>query len=191
MKRVIDHVQTIIEWTVGLLLALMVVLVFANAAGRYVLNAGIAASEELARLAFVWLIFLGAVLAVRDRTHVGVDMMLRMLPRGVQRLCLAVCNLLILYVLWLFAQGSWQQVLVGLNSELPVTGISLAAFAAAGLVASVAMALLFLTDLARLALGRMADEELVQVKESAGEEIIEQERQLGLKAEPASAGKLP
>jgi TRAP-type C4-dicarboxylate transport system permease small subunit len=191
MKSVIDHVQTVIEWTIGLLLAAMVLLVFGNAAGRYILNAGVAASEELARLGFVWLIFLGAVLAVRERTHVGVDMMVKQLPRSLQRLCLAGCNLLILYALWLFAQGSWQQVLVGLNSELPVTGISLAAFAAAGLVAAVAMALLFLTDLVRLALGRMSDEELIQVKESADEEIVAQERQLGLKAEPASAGKVP
>lgn len=191
MKRLIDRFQTLIEWTIGLLLALMVVLVFGNAAGRYLLNAGIAASEELARLAFVWLIFLGAVLAVRERTHVGVDMMVRMLPRGAQRLCLALCNLLILYALWLFAEGSWQQVLVGLNSELPVTGISLAAFAAAGLVCSAAMALLFLTDLVRLALGRMTDDELVQVKESAGEEIAEAGRPLGLAAEPANAGKTP
>ncbi|MDF2995888.1 MAG: tripartite ATP-independent periplasmic transporter, DctQ component family protein [Xanthobacteraceae bacterium] len=191
MKSVIDHVQAVIEWTIGLLLAAMVLLVFGNAAGRYILNAGVAASEELARLGFVWLIFLGAVLAVRERTHVGVDMMVKLLPRGVQRLCLAGCNLLILYALWLFAKGSWQQVLVGLNSELPVTGISLAAFAAAGLFASVAMALLFLTDLVRLVLGRMSDEELIQVKESADEEIVEQERQLTLKAEPASAGKVP
>lgn len=189
MNRAIDHAQTVIEWIIGLLLAAMVVLVFGNAAGRYILNAGVAASEELARLAFVWLIFLGAVLAVRDRTHVGVDMMVRMLPRSLQRLCLVICNLLILYALWLFAEGSWQQVLVGLNSELPVTGISLAAFAAAGLAAAIGMALLFLADLARLALGRMSDEELVQVKESADEEVIEQERRLALSAEPAKAGK--
>jgi TRAP-type C4-dicarboxylate transport system permease small subunit len=191
MKRVIDHIQTVIEWAIGLLLALMVVLVFSNAAGRYLLNAGIAASEELARLAFVWLIFLGAILAVRERTHVGVDMMVKLLPRGAQRLCLAGCNLLILYALWLFAEGSWQQVLVGLNSELPVTGISLAVFAAAGLASSVAMAVLFLTDLARLALGRMADDELVQVKETADEEMVDYERPLSLNAEPANAGKAP
>ncbi len=81
--------------------------------------------------------------------------------------------------------------LVGLNSELPVTGISLAVFAAAGLASSVAMAVLFLTDLVRLALGRMADEELVQVKETADEEMVDYERPLSLNAEPANAGKAP
>lgn len=191
MNRVIDRIETLIEWTIGLLLAAMVVLVFGNAAGRYILNAGVAASEELARLGFVWLIFLGAVLAVRERTHVGVDMMVRRLPRGLRRLCLLLCNLLILYALWLFAEGSWQQVVVGLKSQLPVTGISLATFAAAGLVSSVAMALLFLIDLVRLALGRLTDEELVQVKELVDEEMLENERRTGLRAEAVNAGKAP
>lgn len=191
MRRVIDHAQTLVEWTIGLLLAVMVVLVFANAAGRYLLNAGIAASEEVARLAFVWLIFLGAILAVRERAHVGVDMMVRLLPRAGRRMCLLFCNLLILYALWLFAEGSWQQILVGLNSEMPVTGISLAAFAAAGFVSALAMALLFLIDLVRLALGRMSDEELVQVKEAADEEILEYERPSALRPEAANAGKAP
>ena len=176
MIGVLDRVQKVIEWTIGLLLAAMVLLVFGNAAGRYLLNSGIAASEELARLGFVWLIFLGAVLAVRERTHVGVDMMVKALPRTAQRACLLFCNLLILYALWLFAEGSWQQVVVGLNSEMPVTGISLATFAAAGLVSSVAMGVLFLADLVRLLLGRLSDEDLVQVRESADEEMVAYER---------------
>lgn len=174
MNRSLGYVQTFIEWTIGALLAVMVVLVFANAAGRYLLNTGLAASEEIARLAFVWMIFLGAILAVRERSHVGVDMLVKRLPRWGQRLCLLVTNLAILYGLWLFAEGSWQQVIVGLNSRLPVTDISLAAFAAAGLVSAIAMGLLIAGDLVRLVTGRLGEDELVQVRESAdGEEIRE------------------
>lgn len=172
MTALFNRVQTLIEWIIGALLVVMVVLVFANAAGRYLLGIGVASSEEIARLAFVWLIFLGAILAVRERTHVGVDMLVLRLPRALRKLCLAVCNLLILYALWLFAVGSWQQVIVGLNSTMPVTNISLATFAAAGLVASVAMAALFLVDLVRLFTGRMTDAELVQVRETADAEEI-------------------
>ncbi|GAB4064478.1 TRAP transporter small permease [Ancylobacter sonchi] len=190
MNALFNRIQTLVEWVIGALLVLMVVLVFTNAAGRYLFGTGVASSEEIARLAFVWLIFLGAVLAVRERTHVGVDMLVQRLPRGLQKLCLVVCNLLILYALWLFAQGSWQQVIVGFNSRMPVTNISLASFAAAGLVTSVAMAALFVVDLVRLFMGRMSDAELVQVRETAdAEEIREFEREFAPASNPPHSGK--
>ena len=40
-------------------LAVMVLLLFGNVALRYLFNSGINVSDELSRLAFVWMIFLG------------------------------------------------------------------------------------------------------------------------------------
>ncbi|WP_029350282.1 TRAP transporter small permease [Bosea sp. 117] len=192
MTTLLNRIQTLIEWLIGLLLALMVVLVFANAAGRYLLGAGVAASEEIARLAFVWIIFLGGILAVRERSHVGVDMLVKRLPVAGRKLCFAVTNLLILYALWLFAEGSWQQVIVGFNSRLPVTDISLAAFAAAGLVSSVAMGALVVIDLIRLFTGRVGEGELVQVREETdGAELEEYEREFAGAPHAARPGKTP
>jgi TRAP-type C4-dicarboxylate transport system permease small subunit len=156
----------------ALLLAIMVVLVFANAAGRYLLATGFPEGEEIARLCFVWLIFLGAVLAVRERAHVGVDMLVQRLGSTARKIALTAVNLLILYALWLFAEGSWQQTLIGLQSRTAVTGIPQAAYAAAGLVCALAMAALYIIDLARIATGRIQDEELIQVREVAGQEEI-------------------
>ena len=45
-------------------LAVMVVLVFTNVVLRYALNSGIAVSEELSRWLFVWLTFLGGIVAL-------------------------------------------------------------------------------------------------------------------------------
>lgn len=44
---------------------------------RYAFNSGIAISEELSRLLFVWLIFPGAVLASAQRIHIGFDTLQR------------------------------------------------------------------------------------------------------------------
>lgn len=173
MKAALDGIQKMVEWVIGLLLAAMVVMVFGNAAGRYLFNSGLAASEELSRLAFVWLVFLGAVVGVRERAHVGVDMLLLRMPRRGKLVCLVVCNLLILYALWLLAQGSWLQTIVGLNSHLPVTGVPLAAFALAGLVAAVLMGLLYAGDLLRALTGRLDDDELIQVREVAEDEDVQ------------------
>jgi TRAP-type transport system small permease protein len=173
MKSTADLIQKIVEWIMAATLALMVVLVFGNAAGRYLLNSGFAASEELSRLAFVWLVFLGAAVAVRERTHVGVDMLVVRLPKAGKRICLIITSALILYGLWLFIEGGWQQTVIGFHSVSPVTGVPLAAFAAAGLVAAFAMALLYALDILRALTGRLSEEEMVQVRESADQEDAE------------------
>ena len=55
------------------MLALMVVLVFGNVVLRYGFNSGIAVSEEVSRYLFIWLTFIGAVIAVHEHAHLGVD----------------------------------------------------------------------------------------------------------------------
>jgi TRAP-type transport system small permease protein len=166
MSRFGDRLQRWAEWAMAAALAVMVVMVFVNAAGRYLLGQGLAVSEELSRLAFVWLIMIGAVVAVRERAHIGMDfVVLRLKPRA-QRVCLTLSNLLILYALWLFATGGWKQTQIGLGSVLPVTGIPTAAFALAGLFAAIAMALFYAVQTWRALTGRLPDSELVQIRES-------------------------
>ena len=50
-------------------LALMVILVFANVVLRYAFNSGLSISEELSRWLFVWMTFLGAVIAMHERAQ--------------------------------------------------------------------------------------------------------------------------
>jgi TRAP-type transport system small permease protein len=167
MSRLGDRLQRWAEWVMAAALAVMVVMVFVNAAGRYILGQGLAVSEELSRLAFVWLIMIGAVIAVRERAHIGMDfVVVRLKPRA-QRACLILSNLLILYALWLFATGGWKQTQIGLGSVLPVTGVPTAAFALAGLFAAVAMAVLYTAQTWRALTGHLPDSELVQIRENA------------------------
>ena len=57
----------------------MVILVFGNVVLRYGFNSGIAISEELSRWLLVWLTFLGAIVALREHAHLGVDTLVRAL----------------------------------------------------------------------------------------------------------------
>lgn len=167
MSRFGDRLQRWAERVMAIALAVMVVMVFVNAAGRYFLGQGLAVSEEMSRLAFVWLIMIGAVVAVRERAHIGMDfVVLRLKPRA-QRVCLIVSNILILYALSLFATGGWKQTQIGLGSVLPVTGVPTAAFALAGLFAALTMAALYLVQTWRALTGSLPDAELVQIRETA------------------------
>src|SRR5438552_17335021 len=102
----------------------MVVLVFTNVVLRYLFNSGIATSEELSRWLLVWLTFLGAVVAMREHAHLGVDSLVRMLPAYGKRICFIVSYVLMLFADWLLLSGSWRQTIINLDDRAPATGLS-------------------------------------------------------------------
>ena len=63
----------VLEVVIAVCLLAMVVLVFGNVVLRYAFNSGIAVSEELSRWFFVWLTFLGAIVALREHAHLGTE----------------------------------------------------------------------------------------------------------------------
>jgi TRAP-type C4-dicarboxylate transport system permease small subunit len=140
----------------ALLLAAMCVMVFGNVVLRYLFNQGLTASDELSRLFFVWLTFVGAAVAIRERGHIGVDMLVRrLLPRGA-RLCLVLAHGLMLWVVWLMLQGSWKQAMINLNVASPTLGFSMSLFYFAGVFFAATGAVLIAVDTVNLALGRTA-----------------------------------
>src|SRR5918994_5521779 len=80
MSRVVDGYFVLLKALIALFLAIMVVLVFGNVVLRYAFNSGITVSEEVSRWLFVWLTFLGAVVAMREHGHLGVDSLVKRLP---------------------------------------------------------------------------------------------------------------
>lgn len=90
MGRWIDLYCRVLKVVVALCLAAMVVLVFTNVVLRYVFNSGIATSEELSRWLLVWLTFLGAIVALRQHAHLGVDTLVKALPPRGKLLCFVV-----------------------------------------------------------------------------------------------------
>lgn len=179
MSRVVDAYFGLLKAALALCLAVMVVLVFGNVALRYLLNTGITVSEEVSRLLFVWLTFLGAAIALREHAHLGVDMLVQRLPPAGKKLCLTASLLLMLYTTWLLLEGSWQQSVINLDVTAPATGLPMAAWYGAGVVFSATAAVILLHDLYRVLTGKMAEDELVMVRESEElEEVEELDREL-------------
>ncbi len=144
------------EGIVVFCMATMVTLVFLNVVLRYGFNSGIALSDEGARYLFVWLTFIGAVIALRDNTHLGIDLLFRRLPAFGQRCCAVLAELLMLFCCGLFLVGSVKQTLINMDNLSPVAEIPLGWMYAAGVVCSLAMAAIILSRLYQL-LFRQAD----------------------------------
>ena len=166
MARLLDLYCAALKVTVALCLAVMVVLVFGNVVLRYVFNSGIATSEELSRWLLVWLTFLGAIVALRQHAHLGVDTLIRMLPPRGRLVCFVVSYALMLYADWLLTLGSWKQAVLTFGDSAPASGISVGLFFySSGLVFGVSAAVILLLDLFRVLSGRATEEDLISVKE--------------------------
>lgn len=171
----------------GLCLAIMVVLVFGNVVLRYTVNSGITVSEELSRWLFVWLTFMGAVVALREHGHLGTDVLVSRLPAAGKRVCLVLAQVAMLYVSWLLLKGSWAQMVINADTEAPVTGASVGIFYASGVLMGGSAIAILLRDLLRTLFVPLSENELVMVQES--EELAAlQHRTEDTSATPPSAG---
>ena len=162
MNRAIEGFCRLIEILIAGFLAVMVVMVFGNVVLRYAFNSGIVVSEELSRWLFLWVTFLGAIVALKEGAHLGSDFLVSRLPVLGKKICLVVGHLLMLYTTWLLFSGSLAQARINLNVEAPVTGASMAFVYGTGVVFALFAMLLLLRDLWRIVTGRLAEEELVK-----------------------------
>lgn len=133
-----------------LCLAIMVVMVFGNVVLRYVFNSGIAISEELSRWLFLWVIFLGATVAVHERAHMSTDMLARRLSPAAQKVIQLLTYGLMLFVTWLMFSGSVTQTLINWDVEAPVTGLSSAWAYGCGVVFAFSTGLMLIRDIWRV-----------------------------------------
>ena len=164
--RVIAALVRRLEGIIGSMLAMMVVLVFGNVVLRYGFNSGIAVSEEVSRYLFIWLTFVGAVIALHEHAHLGVDSLINALPRKGKLFCVVVSDLLMLAAVVILFHGSWTQTVINMRTRSPVSEVPLALIYVAGLFASLMMGVLLLMHLYRVLFVGAADKDLVLSVES-------------------------
>ena len=120
----VPRLQRLAQFAMGACLGVMAVAVFVNVVLRYGFGSGVAASEELSRLLFVWMVFIGATAAYPVGEHMAFTSLIGLLRGhpGALRLATAVIRLLVVVAAFLLAHGAWQQVAVGLDSHSVVLG---------------------------------------------------------------------
>ena len=182
MNPLINGTARALEILLVLLMAGMVLLVFGNVVLRYGFNSGITISEELSRWFFVWMTFMGAAIGLKERAHLGTDMLISRLGPGGKRACLVIAQVLMLWVTVLILKGSWVQTGINLDVEAPVSGLSMAWLNGVGVVFALLTVPMLLIDLWRTASGKLSEAELVMVRES--EDLPHAEAQ-----QPAGAAK--
>lgn len=166
LQTLIDRCCRLLDTLMALCLALMVLLVFGNVFLRYAFNSGITLSEELSRWLFVWMIFMGAVVALRQHGHLGTDMLVGRLGARGKKVCFVLAHGLMLWVCYLLFVGASAQARINWESTSAVMEVSMSWLYFPGMLFAVLGGLIILSELLRLLTGGLQDEDLVTIQES-------------------------
>lgn len=135
------------DWLMAALLAFMVVVVFSSVVLRYAFGTGWTGAEELSRLAFVWLVFVGVASSMRRGELMAFSMIRDRFPALFRRLVDSISWLMVAVASGLAAVGGWNQMQFGWNINSPVVGYPLAVAMLPVMASMVALTVLALVQL--------------------------------------------
>ena len=166
MSRIFDFTCKTIEYMIAACMAGMVVLVFGNVMLRYGFNSGITLSEELSRWLFVWMTFLGAIVALRKHEHLGTDMLIgRLGPKG-KKICMGISQLLMMFICVLLFKGAYEQAVINWTSTSAVMEASLSWVYFPGIIFAVLGGLMIAMDFLQLLSSQTQESSLTMFQES-------------------------
>jgi TRAP-type C4-dicarboxylate transport system permease small subunit len=168
MNKFLDLLFKVIEVMIAVFLALMIVLVFLNVAGRYLFNIGFVWSEEISRLCFIFLVYLGSIEAMRDNRHLMIDTLLLKVGKPAQTAIYTAVQVCIIWLMTIQIRGSWGLVLQNRNNRWVATGFPAHFVHFFGVILGVSIVLICLANLIRLFIFKTPVPELIRIREDAG-----------------------
>ena len=173
-----QKITSAVNKIVALLLAVMAVLVFGNVIMRYFFHSGITWAEEVSRFAFIWLIFLGSIIALKENMHLGVDTVVSKLSLKAKRILFIVNEFILLIILAMLLDGAYELTLLNRDQSSPAINLPYAYVYVSGVIMAVAMIGITTYKLYRLVSGKFTEHDLQIASEATeAEEIIHQVEQ--------------
>jgi len=103
--------------------SVMVISTFLQVIFRYLLNYPLFWSEELSRFSFVWIVFVGAAVAMKRGAHIGVDYFVKNLPLQLKNYLRILVTILELFFLLTVIGRSILVVRVNMSQHSPAMRI--------------------------------------------------------------------
>jgi TRAP-type C4-dicarboxylate transport system permease small subunit len=173
MKNFLDTLFRGIEILMAFFLTVMIVLVFLNVVLRYIFSTGFASSEEIARLCFIYLVYLGAIGAMRDNQHLIIDSILSRVPSLYQKILYFLVQAGIIWVMAILTTGSWQLVIQNLGDRWVATQFPIFLVYGVGLITGISITLIALANLYRLIVFKMPVSALLSIRDESGQENLQ------------------
>lgn len=124
LATVLAALDLAVAWVLCVAMGVMVAVVGTQVALRYGLNSSLDWADEIARLTFVWSIFLAIALGIKTGSHIGIEIVVAKFPaalRGViGRLVALVCAGALAVVAWesfFVARDQWDELMGAVNAS--------------------------------------------------------------------------
>ncbi|TCP96576.1 TRAP-type C4-dicarboxylate transport system permease small subunit [Cricetibacter osteomyelitidis] len=142
MKTLTDKLFKGISLLLGLMLVVMIALVFLNVILRFFFNSGLVWSEEVSRYVFVYVIYIGAIVAMKENAHLGVDTLIKNVPEKIKLFLFILGRLIIIAVMGILMKGSYAMVMQSMTAKAAATGLPLSFVYVTGLITGAAIILI-------------------------------------------------
>lgn len=127
MKKFIATYFQLLQVLLTLMLVALIIPVFLQVVSRFVpFVPRYIWTEEIARFAFIWVIMLGATVAVRENTHFKIDLLPPFSPK-VERALHLLLLVLMLLMANVFFFGGWQFAQFGATQQSEISGLPMLA----------------------------------------------------------------
>lgn len=150
ITKVINFLFRTIEILIALFLAIMIILTFANVVLRFVFHKGFAYSEEVARISFIYLVYLGSIVAMKENNHLMVDSLITKVPIAAKKVIYFLIQVITIWIMALLTQGAWQVSLLNKNNSWVVTHYPVFFIQFAGVVLGIAFIIICIVNLIKL-----------------------------------------
>ncbi|MDR1363408.1 MAG: TRAP transporter small permease [Spirochaetaceae bacterium] len=172
MKKFLNTLFKGVEILIAFFLAVMIILVFMNVVLRQ-FNKGFAWSEEIARLCFIYLVYLGTIGAMRDNRHLLIESVLLRISPLLQKVVYALIQISVIWLMVILTQGSWGLTMQNLNDRWVATQYPTFLVYAIGILTGVSIIVIAAANLFRLLILKMSVAELIKIADDTPEETAE------------------
>jgi len=123
VDRFYSRLDILLKYVSAIAFGSMTVVIFMQVISRYVLKSSLAWSEELARYLFIWITFVGGMVAARKHQHIGMEIVQDLFPKGVRKYMKSLASLV--SAVFFFAVGissifAWPKLMAQVSAAMEV-----------------------------------------------------------------------
>lgn len=136
---------------------------FMNVVLRYFFNKGFAWSEEISRICFIYLVYLGSIEAAKDNRHLLIDSLLLKFKPTTQKYVYFLIQLCIIWLMGILTVGSFGLMKQNLNDRWVATHFPISLVYLSGVILGISIILISSVNLFHLFIQKKSVEELIAV----------------------------
>lgn len=145
----IDKLFKLIEIVIAIFLGVMIFFTFLNVILRQ-FGMGFAWTEEIARICFVYLVYMGSIIAARENRHLMIDTLIIKLSGGGQKALYVLLQGLIIWLMGVLTTGAFQNAWKNRNDFWVATHFPVFMVHFAGVLLGVSVIIISLVNLYRM-----------------------------------------